>query len=49
MQGYYKQPDETGEVLDAEGWMHTGDLAYRDEDGYFFVVADPRSSSLRAA
>jgi amino acid adenylation domain-containing protein len=44
MQGYYKQPDETGEVLDAEGWMHTGDLAYRDEDGYFFVVG--RSKEL---
>ncbi len=33
-----------GAVLDAEGWLHTGDLAYRDEDGYFFVVG--RSKEL---
>ena len=44
MQGYYKQPEETSAVLDPEGWMHTGDLAYRDEDGYFFVVG--RSKEL---
>jgi amino acid adenylation domain-containing protein len=44
MQGYYKQPDETAAVLDREGWLHTGDLAYRDEDGYLFVVG--RSKEL---
>ena len=38
MQGYYKDPEETAAVLDADGWMHTGDLASRDQDGYFFVV-----------
>jgi len=44
MQGYYKDPDGTAAVLDAEGWLHTGDLAYRDEDGYFFVIG--RSKEL---
>ncbi len=44
MQGYYKQPEETAAVLDPDGWLHTGDLAYRDEDGYFFVVG--RSKEL---
>ena len=44
MQGYYKEPEATAAVLDAEGWLHTGDLAYRDEDGYFFVVG--RSKEL---
>ena len=44
MQGYYKQPEETAAVLDPEGWLQTGDLAYRDEDGYFFVVG--RSKEL---
>jgi surfactin family lipopeptide synthetase A len=44
MQGYYKQPEETDAVLDPAGWLHTGDLAYRDEDGYFFVVG--RSKEL---
>ena len=44
MQGYYKDSVGTAAALDAEGWLHTGDLAYRDEDGYFFVVG--RSKEL---
>ena len=44
VQGYYKDPVGTAAALDAEGWLHTGDLAYRDEDGYFFVVG--RSKEL---
>ncbi len=38
MAGYYKDPVATAATLDADGWMHTGDLAYRDAEGYFFVV-----------
>ena len=44
MRGYYKDPAGTAAALDAEGWLHTGDLAYQDEDGYFFVVG--RSKEL---
>ena len=44
MQGYYKDPAGTAAALDADGWLHTGDLAYRDEEGYFFVVG--RSKEL---
>ena len=44
MQGYYKEPEATAAVFDADGWLHTGDLAYRDSDGYFFVVG--RSKEL---
>lgn len=44
MKGYYKDPEGTAAVLDGEGWFHTGDLARRDEDGYFFVVG--RSKEL---
>ena len=44
MKGYYKDPAGTAAALDAEGWLHTGDLAYRDEDGYFFVIG--RSKEL---
>jgi amino acid adenylation domain-containing protein len=41
---YFKEPKATGSAFDREGWLHTGDLAYRDSDGYFFVVG--RSKEL---
>lgn len=37
MQGYWNKPEETEAALRG-GWMHTGDMGYVDEDGYFFVV-----------
>ncbi|MEO8907607.1 MAG: AMP-binding protein [Microbacteriaceae bacterium] len=37
MSGYWDQPDKTAEAIDAEGWMHTGDLARMDEDGYVSI------------
>jgi amino acid adenylation domain-containing protein len=44
MWGYYKDPEGTAAVVDSDGWLHTGDLARQDEDGYFFVVG--RSKEL---
>lgn len=38
MQGYWNRPEETAEVLTADGWLRTGDLAVMDADGYFNIV-----------
>ena len=37
MKGYYKQPAATEDVL-VDGWLHTGDIAYYDKDGYVFIT-----------
>jgi acyl-CoA synthetase (AMP-forming)/AMP-acid ligase II len=38
MQGYWNRPEDTAAVLDADGWFHTGDIGYVDDDGYIFIV-----------
>lgn len=35
--GYYKQPDETKQAVTPEGWLKTGDIGIKDEDGYFYI------------
>ena len=38
MLGYLNNPEATANTIDANGWLHTGDIAYADEDGYFYIV-----------
>ena len=38
MRGYWNRPQETANVVDAEGWLHTGDMARMDERGFFYIV-----------
>ncbi|ATY85549.1 long-chain fatty acid--CoA ligase [Kyrpidia spormannii] len=37
MKGYWNRPEETAQVL-RDGWLHTGDIATRDDDGYYYIV-----------
>ncbi|TAK40425.1 MAG: long-chain fatty acid--CoA ligase [Betaproteobacteria bacterium] len=38
MSAYYRSPEQTAKALDAKGWLRTGDLGYRDADGYYFIT-----------
>jgi acyl-CoA synthetase (AMP-forming)/AMP-acid ligase II len=47
MLGYYRAPEMTAEVVDEDGWYHTGDLAMMDEDGYLRVVGRKKDMIIR--
>jgi fatty-acyl-CoA synthase len=47
MRGYYKMDEKTGEVIDDEGWLHTGDLAIMDEDGYVRITGRAKDMIIR--
>ncbi len=38
MKGYYSNKEETAKTIDKDGWLHTGDIAKMDKDGYFYIV-----------
>ena len=47
MLGYWDQPEKTAEAIDADGWMHTGDLAVMREDGYCNIVGRIKDMVIR--
>ena len=47
MRGYWNDAERTAEAIDAAGWMHTGDLATMDEDGYFNIVGRIKDMVIR--
>jgi fatty-acyl-CoA synthase len=47
MQGYWNQPEKTAEAIDQDGWMHTGDLARMDEDGYVVIEGRMKDMVIR--
>ncbi|MCM3584157.1 AMP-binding protein [Mesobacillus maritimus] len=47
MKGYYKNPDATREAIDEDGWLHTGDLAIMDENGYCRITGRLKDMIIR--
>jgi fatty-acyl-CoA synthase len=47
MKGYYKNPDATLEAIDEDGWLHTGDLAVMDENGYCKITGRLKDMIIR--
>lgn len=48
MKGYWNKPEETADTIDDEGWLHTGDIARMDDDGYFYIV-DRKKDMINAS
>ena len=47
MKGYFNMPEATAETIDAEGWLHTGDLGVMDEEGYLRITGRIKDMIVR--
>ena len=47
MKGYYKNPQATAEVIDKNGWLHSGDLGIKDENGYYRITGRIKDMIIR--
>lgn len=47
MQGYYRLPEETAKVIDAEGWLHTGDLGHLDARNFLYITGRMKEMIIR--
>jgi fatty-acyl-CoA synthase len=47
MKGYYKMPEATAQVIDRDGWLHTGDLGVKDEQGYYRITGRLKDMIIR--